>query len=98
MQENMKEYWSKRRANIKLAQESGKIVFMRDHRRLQVIVPQHKDFIRGAQELAGRFKHRTQIWSFDYRLEKKVRELVEQVWPGNGSNRCVARFQMTTEE
>jgi hypothetical protein len=97
-QENMREYWDRRKADIKLMQESGRVVFIRNHKRLQVIAPQNKDFIKGAEELAGRFKRKTQVWSFDARLEKKVRELVEQVWPGQGFNRTQARFQSVTEE
>jgi hypothetical protein len=97
VQVNMHDYWSKRKAEIKLTQDSGRIVFVRDHRRLQVVAPQHPDFVSGALELAGRFRRKTQLWSFDCRLEKKVRELVEQVWPGQGSNKITGRFQPITE-
>lgn len=89
----MRDYWNKRKADIKAMQDSGKVVFVRDHRRLQVIAPENRDFVKGAQELAGRFKRKTQVWSFDARLEKKVRELVEQVWPGQGFSKTVNRFQ-----
>lgn len=97
MKQNMSEYWHKRKADIKAAQDSGQVIFVRDHKRLQVIAPASEDFITGAQELAGRFKRKTQVWSFDLRLEKKVRELVEKVWPGNGNNAIKARFQSITD-
>jgi hypothetical protein len=98
MQSNMTDFWRRRKADIKAMQDSGKVVFVRDHRRLQVIAPENREFVKGARELAGRFKRKTQVWSFDARLEKKVRELVEQVWPGQGYNRTQARFQSVTEE
>jgi hypothetical protein len=93
----MRDYWNKRKADIKAMQDSGKVVFVRDHRRLQVIAPENRDFVKGAQELAGRFKRKTQVWSFDARLEKKVRELVEQVWPGNGNNTIKRRFDNVSD-
>lgn len=97
-QDNMQDFWRKRKADIKASQDSGRVVFIRDHRRIQVIAPHNKEFAKGAGELAGRFKHKTQVWSFDCRLEKRVRELVEKVWPGNGKNAIRLRFQALTEE
>lgn len=86
MTENMKEYWRKRKEDIKQVSESGHIVLMYRERRLQVIVPKHPEFSSGAAKLAGRFRPRTGMWSFDRRLEWAVRELIERIWPGHGKD------------
>jgi hypothetical protein len=74
----LKQYWAKKRqANLdKTAQ--GLVYTIQVGRRIQVTCPDNDDFTRGAKELGGIWRDRTQLWSFPIERKRLVRDLVIQ--------------------
>lgn len=64
--------------------ERHEIVMLRNGRRLHVICPYHRLFVIGAQDLAGRWKPRTGVWSFDAKLQKHIQQLIIDVFNKQG--------------
>lgn len=77
-------YWDQKRADHARITQSGKVKIWQDGRRLHVIAPENPDFVKGARELAGRFRWRTKTWSFDLQSRRLVLALVETIY-GKGS-------------
>lgn len=76
----LKEYWAKRRQANSESVAQGLVRILAKGQRLQVTCPDNDTFTRGALELGGRWRHKTQFWSFPIQRQRLVRELVIQCY------------------
>lgn len=75
-----KGHWDRRRTYLANAKEKGLVLFKVQGERLQVSAPHNPEFVTGARELDGRWRHRTQQWSFPLVSKRLVKELAERVY------------------
>lgn len=75
--------WDERRAEFDRYREQGKclVIFAR-HRRFQVVVPKTEEFPERALGLEGKYRSRTQVWTFPHYLHKDVLEVCHEMFPG----------------
>lgn len=68
---------------LSLRKMDGVITLMQQCSRLHVSAPYRFNFIRGAHALRGRFRKKSEVWSFPMRSYLSVMQLIHKVY-GDG--------------
>jgi len=75
--------WRRRREDFDKIRESGQVLISKEPahpHRIYVICPYSEDFVQGAHTLNGRWRQRTQRWSFNLSTLPAVRALAIKVY------------------
>lgn len=73
-------HWDEKRASIEQAKAKGEVRIWAVGRRLHVVVPYNEAFPPKARELAGSWRPKTGIWTFNIRTERLVREVCREIY------------------
>jgi hypothetical protein len=78
-------YWMGKVAEYAAIRKAGNVQIRYKATRLYVICPVNPEFIKQAKALLGTWRKRSEIWTFDRRLEEYIVSLCERLWPGKVS-------------
>lgn len=76
----LSEYWAQKKAANQAAQARGDIVTKVVKDRIQVTAPYSKAFIDGAHNIGGRWRPKSGVWSFPFRVRAELLGLLTQVY------------------
>lgn len=72
--------WEARRAEYDAIRRVGKVRLRGAGTRLHVIAPESSAFAVGARELGGRWRYRSQVWTFPGHARRLVVGLIERTY------------------
>lgn len=77
-------HWMERKKAIQAAMDDGRVIITLEKAglasRLVVVCPFDTDFTKGAREIGGKWRHRTNRWTFDPASARLVKALAERVY------------------
>jgi hypothetical protein len=82
-------FWNKRRDYTKRAKEQGIVLTRVAAGRIQVTVPFTEEFVKEAHHMGGRWRKRTEMWSFRASVRPRLFEVLDNLYGKENINRRV---------
>lgn len=73
-------HWNRKRAAAQQMREDGLVHVTQVESRLHVVVPYKEEFTHRAKELGGRWRTRSQVWSFPVAARRLLMELLREIY------------------
>lgn len=84
-----KSYWARRNSYAQRAREQGIVLVRQVGNRLQVTVPYSESFVLQAHKIGGRWRKRSEMWSFPVSLRRELLGAISAIFGDGKVNRKV---------